>query len=112
MAANAQTWVVVAALALALVMLPRRPAVVGAESVAAATAEKSMGIGGAGKPKCQSSAATWPRRVGAVHDPENSEEEGLFSMRATPPPTAAPPADEDYFDPDLSNDDDLVVLGH
>uniref|UniRef100_A0A0E0LDS9 Uncharacterized protein n=1 Tax=Oryza punctata TaxID=4537 RepID=A0A0E0LDS9_ORYPU len=111
MAASVRTWVLVAALALALVMLPRRPAVVEAEeSVAAATAKASHGIGGAGKPKCQPGAATGPCRVGAVHDPENSEEEGLFSMRATAPPTGAP--DEDYFDPDLSKNDDLVVLGH
>ncbi|KAL5200377.1 hypothetical protein ABZP36_021580 [Zizania latifolia] len=111
---SVRTWVVVVALASALVMLPRRP--VGAraeeETVAAATAAASEHAA-ALKPKCQPGAATGPCRVGAVHDPENQEEEGLFSVRARAP-AGAPDTDsnDDYSDADLPHDDDLVVLGH
>uniref|UniRef100_A0A0D9WSE8 Uncharacterized protein n=1 Tax=Leersia perrieri TaxID=77586 RepID=A0A0D9WSE8_9ORYZ len=111
-----RTWVIVVALALAMAAVVEAQEEV---SVAAATAAISMGAAiDAKKPKCKAGETTGaPCRVGAVHDPENQEEEGLFNMRARAP-AVAPSTDgdgdddDDYSDPDLSHDDDLVVLGH
>ncbi|KAG8075189.1 hypothetical protein GUJ93_ZPchr0006g42127 [Zizania palustris] len=113
---SVRTWVVAVALASALVMLPRRwpvGASAAQETVAAATAAAAEQAAAAAaltttKPKCQPGAATGPCRVGAVHDPENQEEEGLFSLKARAPADS----NDDYSDADLPHDDDLVVLGH
>uniref|UniRef100_J3MG41 Uncharacterized protein n=1 Tax=Oryza brachyantha TaxID=4533 RepID=J3MG41_ORYBR len=68
-------------------------------------------VGAGAKPKCQPGATTGPCRVGAVHDPENSEEEGLFSVKARAP-SGAPDGDSDDDYTDADRDDELVVLGH
>ncbi|RLN11474.1 hypothetical protein C2845_PM09G19280 [Panicum miliaceum] len=68
---------------------------------------------GAAKAKCEPGAVNDKAcRVGAVHDPENQEEEG-FSVTAKAP-AGAPDSDsdDDYNDPDVPNDDQLVVVGH
>ncbi|XP_037451446.1 uncharacterized protein LOC119322043 [Triticum dicoccoides] len=97
MAASARTCLVVAALACALTL---------ALHTADAQADEGQ------KPKCASGAAM-PCRVGALRDPENQEEEGLLNVKV---PSSA--ADDDYSDPDQPKDpdesdgDDLVVLGH
>ncbi|KAM3244337.1 hypothetical protein ACQJBY_055962 [Aegilops geniculata] len=97
MAASARTCLVVAALACALTLALRS---------ADAQADEAQ------KPKCAPGAAT-PCRVGALRDPENQEEEGLLNVKV---PSSA--ADDDYSDPDQPKDpdesdgDDLVVLGH
>ena len=68
---------------------------------------------GAAKPKCEPGAVNDKAcRVGAVHDPENQEEEG-FSVTAKAPAGAPDTdSDDDYNDPDVPNDDQLVVVGH
>ncbi|KAG8094903.1 hypothetical protein GUJ93_ZPchr0012g20358 [Zizania palustris] len=111
-AVSVRTWVVVVALASVLMMMPRRPVgAAAAETVAAATAAPAEQP--AMKPKCQPGATTGPCRVGAVHDPENQEEEGMLNMRARSPAGAPDTdSDDDYSDADLPQDDDLVVLGH
>ncbi|XP_020181402.1 uncharacterized protein [Aegilops tauschii subsp. strangulata] len=90
MAASARTCLVVTALACALTLALRS---------ADAQADESQ------KPKCAPGAAT-TCRVGALRDPEN-QEEGLLNVKV---PSSA--ADDDYSDPDQSDGDDLVVLGH
>ncbi|KAE8808149.1 hypothetical protein D1007_15273 [Hordeum vulgare] len=103
--ASARTCLVVASLACALTLALRS---------ADAQADEAQPSSPAQKPKCAPGAAT-PCRVGALRDPENQEEEGLFNVKARGPSGAA---DDDYSDPDQpkdpdqSDDDELVVLGH
>ncbi|PUZ59836.1 hypothetical protein GQ55_4G075100 [Panicum hallii var. hallii] len=112
-AAPMRAWLLAAlALALACALLsadaagtpsPQTPAAAQAQAVSS----------GATKPKCEPGAVNDKAcRVGAVHDPENQEEEG-FSVTAKAP-TGAPDtdSDDDYNDPDVPNDDQLVVVGH
>ncbi|KAE8766903.1 hypothetical protein D1007_61810 [Hordeum vulgare] len=107
MAATVRTWLVVAALACALTLALR-----------SADAKATEGPSPAQKPKCTPGAAT-PCRVGAMRDPENQEEEGLFNVKVRGPSGAGDSdSDDDYSDPDQPkdpdqpDDDDLVVLGH
>ncbi|KAL5225241.1 hypothetical protein ABZP36_011880 [Zizania latifolia] len=112
-AVSVRTWVVVVALASALVMLPRRPVGAAAEEETVAAAMAAAAEQAAMKPKCQPGATTGPCRLGAVHDPENQEEEGMLNMRVRAPAGAPDTdSDDDYSDADLPHDDDLVVLGH
>ncbi|CAL5039540.1 unnamed protein product [Urochloa decumbens] len=107
-AAPVRAWlVVVLAVACAVMLLQQAR-----HSDAAAAAAPAVSSGAA-KPKCEHGAVNDKAcRVGAVHDPENQEEEG-FSVTAKAP-TGAPDtdSDDDYNDPDVPNDDELVVVGH
>ena len=108
-AAPVRTWVVVLVLVLACALLQLRP------SDAAAPAPQAAAVSsGAAKDKCVAGAKNDKAcRVGAVHDPENQEEEGSsVTLKA---PAAAPDSEDDgsdYNDPDVPNDDQLVVVGH
>ncbi|WVZ79296.1 hypothetical protein U9M48_026894 [Paspalum notatum var. saurae] len=114
-AAPVRAWLVVLALACALLLLRSSEADAAAAAPApkAATAAVSSG---AAKPKCVAGAKNEQAcRVGAVHDPENQEEEG--SSVGVAPAAAAPDGDghdsgDDYNDPDKPNDDELIVVGH
>ncbi|CAL5048855.1 unnamed protein product [Urochloa decumbens] len=107
-AAPVRAWVVVVlAVACAVLLLQQ------ARHTDAAAAAAPAVSSGAAKPKCEHGAVNDKAcRVGAVHDPENQEEEG-FSVIAKAP-TGAPDtdSDDDYNDPDVPNDDELVVVGH
>ncbi|CAN6163370.1 unnamed protein product [Urochloa humidicola] len=107
-AAPVRAWLVVLAVACAVLLLQQAR-----HSDAAAAAQSPAVSSGAAKPKCEHGAVNDKAcRVGAVHDPENQEEEG-FSVIAKAP-TGAPDtdSDDDYNDPDVPNDDELVVVGH
>ncbi|KAM3192496.1 hypothetical protein ACQJBY_069622 [Aegilops geniculata] len=115
MAATVRTWLVVAALVCALTLALRSADAQEGEAQAQPTSSSLP----AQKPNCAPGAAT-PCRVGALRDPENQEEEGLFNVKVKAP-TAAGDSDDsgdDYSDPDQpkdpdqSDDDELVVLGH
>uniref|UniRef100_M8BWZ9 Uncharacterized protein n=1 Tax=Aegilops tauschii TaxID=37682 RepID=M8BWZ9_AEGTA len=116
MAATVRTWLVVAALACALTLALRSADAQETEAQAQPTSSPLP----AQKPNCAPGAAT-PCRVGALRDPENQEEEGLFNVKVkAPAPTAAgdsDDSDDDYSDPDKpkdpdQSDDELIVLGH
>ncbi|RLM54882.1 hypothetical protein C2845_PM10G16880 [Panicum miliaceum] len=106
-AAPVRAWLL-AALALALAC-----ALLSADAAGTPSPQTPAVSSGATKPKCEPGAVNDKAcRVGAVHDPENQEEEG-FSVTAKAP-TGAPDtdSDDDYNDPDVPNDDQLVVVGH
>ncbi|XP_062233920.1 uncharacterized protein LOC133931128 [Phragmites australis] len=106
MAAPVRAWLVVMALACALLLLLR-------SSDAAPDAGEAVSSGAA-KPKCVAGAKNDKAcRVGIGHDPENQEEEGSFSVGDVKAPSGAPDAesDDDYNDPDVPNDG-LIVAGH
>jgi hypothetical protein len=106
-----RAWVVVLVLVLACALLQLRPSDAAAPAPQAAAAVSS----GAAKPKCVAGAKNDKAcRVGAVDNPENQEEEGSsVTLKA---PAAAPDSDDDdgsdYNDPDVPNDDQLIVVGH
>ncbi|KAK8455750.1 hypothetical protein SEVIR_4G215000v4 [Setaria viridis] len=109
-AAPVRAWLVVLALACALLLLGSAG---GAEAAPAPQSSEHAVSSGAHKPKCEHGAVNDKAcRVGAVHDPENQEEEG-FSVTAKAPTGASDSdSDDDYNDPDEPNDDQLVVVGH
>lgn len=107
--APVRAWVLVLVLVLACALLQLRPS----DAAAPAPAQSAVSSGAA-KPKCVAGAKNDKAcRVGAVHDPENQEEEGSsVTLKA---PAAAPDSDDDgsdYNDPDVPNDDQLIVVGH
>lgn len=113
-AAPVRAWVVALALVLACALLQPRPSDAAAQPApqSPATAVSS----GAAKPKCVAGARNdHACRVGAVHDPDSQEEEGSSVTIDAP---AAAPDDvghddgSDYNDPDVPNNDQLVVVGH
>ncbi|VAI90366.1 unnamed protein product [Triticum turgidum subsp. durum] len=112
MAATVRTWLVVAALACALALALR------SADAQEGEAQPTSSSAPAQKPNCAPGAAT-PCRVGALRDPENQEEEGLFNVNVKAPTGAGDSDSEDDYsdpdepkDPDQSDDDELVVLGH
>ncbi|AQL04781.1 uncharacterized protein [Zea mays] len=111
-AAPVRAWVLVLALALACGLLQLRPSDAAAPAQPVAVAA-TMVSSGAAKPKCVPGAKNDKAcRVGAVHDPENQEEEGSsVTLKA---PAAAPDDSDgsDYNDPDEPNDNQLIVVGH
>ena len=115
MAATApvRAWVVVLVLVLACALLQPRPS--DAAAPAPQQAAPAAVSSGAAKPKCVAGAKNDKAcRVGAINNPENQEEEGSsVTLKA---PAAAPGSDDDdgsdYNDPDVPNDDQLIVVGH
>lgn len=112
-AAPVRAWMVVLVLVLACALLQLRPSDA-AEPAPQAQAAAGAVSSGAAKPKCVAGAKNDNAcRVGAVDNPENQEEEGSsVTLKA---PAAAPESDDDgsdYNDPDVPNDDQLIVVGH
>ncbi|OEL12602.1 hypothetical protein BAE44_0026381 [Dichanthelium oligosanthes] len=111
-AAPVRAWLVVAlALACAMLVVVTRPS--DAAAAAAPAPQSSSAVSsGATKPKCEHGALNDKAcRVGAVHDPENQEEEGFSASVKAPAGAPDSDSDDDYNDPDVPNDD-LVVVGH
>jgi hypothetical protein len=114
-AAPVRAWLVVLALALACALLLQAGSAGAAASAAPAPHSSTHAAvsSGANKPKCVPGAVNDKAcRVGAVHDPENQEEEGFSVSAKTPSGAPDNDSDDDYNDPDEPNDDQLVVVGH
>ena len=111
-AAPVRAWLL-AALALALACALLSADAAGAPAAQTTPPAAQAVSSGAAKPKCEPGAVNDKAcRVGAVHDPENQEEEA-FSVTAKAPAGAPDTdSDDDYNDPDVPNDDQLVVVGH